>query len=124
MYNETMGGLVIQLLGFLAQSPVMYISGFIPRGQMSLEVKISQRAMSSMSTLPKNVQAKAARAIDLLQSDDEKSIRPNKLKGGRNLYSGRLNNRFCIIYSKKDGSITIVDFIKVDDVSNIMRSDV
>lgn len=90
---------------------------------MAVIVDISQKALTSMESLPADVQAKLRRAIEYIKSDNERSIKPQKLEGGRNLYSGRINSKYRVIYSKKKDSITIVDIIRVDSVSRIMRSD-
>lgn len=88
---------------------------------MAIVIKVSQRAMSAMESLPRDVQEKARRVVEYLKTGNERSVKPGKLKGGRGLYYGRLNNRFRIVYSKKGGRITIVDFIKIDDVAQVMR---
>ena len=86
-------------------------------------IKVSQRAMKSLAALPIDIQAKARRAVEYLNSGNERSVKPEKLKGGRNLYSGRVNSKYRVIYSKGRGSIEIVDIIRVDEVGNIMRSE-
>ncbi|WP_422652286.1 type II toxin-antitoxin system RelE family toxin [Agaribacterium haliotis] len=79
--------------------------------------------MKSLASLPRDVQAKARRAVEYIKSDNERSVKPNKLKGGRNLYSGSVDSKYRVIYSKSKDTITIVDIIKVDTVANVMRSE-
>lgn len=86
-------------------------------------VLMSQKAINSFARLPPNIQSRARRAFEYLRVGDEKSIKPFKLKEGRNLYHGRLTDKYRIIYSKSQNSITIVDFINIEDVSQVMRSD-
>ncbi|ELA8137666.1 type II toxin-antitoxin system RelE family toxin [Vibrio parahaemolyticus] len=86
-------------------------------------VKVSQRAMKAMESLPRDVQEKACRAVELLKTDNERSVKPQQLKGGRGLFYGRLNTRFRIVYSKKQDEITIVDFVDVENISKVMRFD-
>jgi len=86
-------------------------------------VKVSQKAMKSLASLPSDIQSKARRAVEYLKSNNERSVKPNKLKGGRNLYSGRVNSKYRVIYTKSKDTITIVDIIKVDTVTNVMRSE-
>ncbi|MEC6798465.1 hypothetical protein VXS03_15525 [Photobacterium sp. S4TG1] len=90
---------------------------------MSILIKFTQRAMDSFESLPTEIQEKAHRAINLLQEGKEREIHSSVLKGGRKLYSGRIDNKFRIIYSKKNKEIFIVDFIKIDGISKIMRSE-
>lgn len=90
---------------------------------MSIVIKFSQRAMDSFESLPKEIQEKAHRAINLLEEGNERAIHSSVLKGGRKLYSGKINQNFRVIYSKNNNEILIVDFIKIDGISKIMRSE-
>ena len=89
-----------------------------------INVSVSQKALKAMESLPKDIQVKARRAVEYLKTDNERSVKPSKLNFGRNLFSGRLNDKYRIIYSKFENNIVIVDFIKIDTISTVMRSDV
>lgn len=86
-------------------------------------VRVSQRAMQAMESLPRDVQAKARRVVEYLKTGNERSVKPCLLKGGKGLFYSTLNANFRIVYSKKQDVITIVDFVNVENVSKIMRSD-
>lgn len=79
--------------------------------------------MDSFESLPTEIQEKAHRALCLLEEGNERAIHSSVLKGDRKLYSGRINHKFRVIYSKKNKEILIVDFIKIDGISKIMRSE-
>lgn len=90
---------------------------------MAVIVEVSQKAMNSLDSLPMDVQAKVRKAVEYLRSDNERSVKPHRLEGGRNLYSGRINSKYRVIYAKKKGAIAIVDIIEIDSVSRVMRSE-
>lgn len=86
-------------------------------------ITISQRAMKAMETLPGYIHVRVRRAVEHLKTDNDMAIKPTKLQGNRNLYIAKLDNIYRIIYSRSNESVNIVDIIRMDKVSSIMRSD-
>lgn len=86
-------------------------------------ISVSQKAMTKLESLPVTVQAKVRSAVEYIKSSNERSLKPVKLKGGRGLYSGRVNSKYRLIYAKRKGCITLIDIIQVDEINNVMRSE-
>lgn len=83
-------------------------------------VKLSQRAIYSLASLPLNIKAKVRRSIECLKSDDKDEIQPTKLNGERNLYSGRVDSKHRVIYSENEGIIGVVDLINIELTNSVM----
>lgn len=90
---------------------------------MRFEIKFSQRAISSFDALPKDVVKKVQRVLSFLEEGEDKLVNSSMLKGGRKLYSVPITPRYRLIYSKKNNEIVVIDFIRVDQVAKIMRSE-
>ena len=74
---------------------------------MSYNVRLTPHSVEELSALPKKMQKRVARMIDLLAKNPS-LVKPKKLKGRKNLYRVHAGTDYVVIYRISGKQILVI----------------